>query len=85
LRIKQLVRGVTYKSSLLTLETDAERALSNDDLMRIVDNAEGIKYDPKADSYALTGGSFGPDRFFGGKVELDAVNADRKTVTVYID
>jgi hypothetical protein len=83
-KIKHLNSGMTSRSAMVTLETDVERALSPSDLLLIVDNAKGIKYDRDSDSYSLTGESFGVARHFGGLVENVANPNDRK-VTVYID
>lgn len=73
----------TRRTAVLVLENDAERALSSEELLRIVDNGAGIRYDHSTDSHHLTGEPFGPVRHFGGRVEPDGVN--RVKVTVYID
>jgi hypothetical protein len=71
--------------ALITLQTPEEQALSSDDLMRIVDNHEGIAYDRDTDTYRLTGESFGPDRRFGGLVEKVSESPMVRRVKVYVD
>jgi hypothetical protein len=75
--------GATSRVSLVTLENAAERDLTTAELMLIVDNAKGIKYDHATDSYSLTGEDFGVARHFGGTVAPHGDDAVK--VTVYID
>lgn len=82
--IKRLNSGSTTRSALVTLQNDKERALTKTELMLIVDNARGIRFDPRTDSYHLVDDDFGPERFQGGRVE-DTPNPDVKLVAVYID
>ena len=74
----------TRRVAIVTLESPQELALTNDELMLIVDNHHGIAYDHATNSYVLTGEGFGPKRHFGGTVTEDADPAV-KMVSVYID
>lgn len=71
-------------TAIVELETPEEAALSESDLLLIVDNGSGVKYDQATGSYRLTGESFGAARHFGGTVEQLAA-PNKKRVTVYID
>lgn len=46
--------------SVVALETAEERALSDDDLVRICANLQGVTYNHEGEDYALTGDDFGP-------------------------
>jgi hypothetical protein len=83
--IKTQPSGYSTRVARLTLQNDAERALTNDQLMRLVDNHQGITFDRETDSYSLNGDDFGPDRRFGGSVKPHAGEPDVRLVTVYID
>lgn len=85
MKIRHLNSGATSRSALVTLETDAERALLYSELLLIVDNGKGIVYDKPSNSYSLTGEGFGSPRHFGGKVENDPLDENVRKVTVYID
>ena len=83
MKIEHRACHYTRRTSLVTLETDAERAITKADLILICDNLTGIKYNQNTQSYDLTGESFGEERHFGGRVE--PIGADRYEVTVYTD
>jgi hypothetical protein len=82
MKIEQMPSRYTTRSSNVVLETEAERALSNDQLITLCDNLEGIEYNHETKSYSLTGKSFGTPHHFGGRVQR---NGDTCTVTVYVD
>ncbi len=84
MQIKYLPASHTQRVALVVLETPEELALTNDELMRMVDNRAGVVYDPANNNYRLTGEGFGPDRYFSGSVQLEA-EPGTKLVTVYID
>lgn len=84
MKIMHMLGSSTSRRARITLETAEERSLTPDQLLLIVDNAEGIAFDSGAGSYWLTGGSLGAARHFGGSVDVGA-NPDERTVTVYID
>ena len=73
----------TRRTSLLVFETEAERQLTDSQLLLICDNLEGIKYNSETQSYDLTGEPFGEARHFGGEVVRDTT--DHASVTVYTD
>lgn len=81
--IQRLPSGYNRRSAILTLQNAEELALSTDDLMRLVDNMQGVRYQHETDSYVLTGDGFGPDRYFGGGVQ--ALSESRRQVDVWID
>lgn len=83
MKIQHLTGGSSYRRALVELETDIERALSHTDLLLIVDNAKGIRYDRETNSYSLTGESLGTASHFGGHVEV--LPGGKRRVTVYID
>ena len=83
--IRRLPDGWNVRKAHITLQTDAERALSDYDLYRIVDNMQGVRYVDNGSSerqYELTGEGFGPDRWFSALAQRDG---DTALVTVYID
>lgn len=82
MKIERAYRSATQLVAKVTLETEAERALTNSDLLLIVDNARGISFNRETGSYDLNGEGFGAANHFGGRVEG---SGDSRTVTVYID
>jgi len=82
LKIEHKRQSSSSRVALVILETDVERLLSDTDLLLIVDNGRGIRYDQARGSYDLTGESFGSPRHFGGYVDR---NGDSCRVNVYID
>lgn len=74
----------TSRVAIVTLETPQELALTNEELMLIVDNHKGISYDHSTGSHKLNGEGFGPARHFGGSVKTGP-NPAVKTVSVSID
>jgi hypothetical protein len=82
LKFQSTYRSSSERRALLTLENEVERALSDSDLLLIVDNRKGIRYAGTGDQYELTGEGFGKARHFGGHVERAG---DSCRVVVYID
>ena len=66
MKISNRASHYTRRTSLLTLETEAENRLTDAELLLICDNLEGIKYNSATGGYDLTGGGFGDTRHFGG-------------------
>ena len=60
MKIEHLPSPFQALVSKLTLETETERALSDNQLMRICGNLRAVSYDYDRDSYFLNGNSFGP-------------------------
>jgi hypothetical protein len=81
--IQRLPSSYNRRSAILTLQTAEELALTSDDLMRLVDNMQGVRYQHETESYQLTGDGFGPDRYFGGGVK--ALSESQRQVDVWID
>lgn len=69
------------RKRIVTLQTPAERGLSDDELIRLCDNAAGITYNKTTGSYDLTGNDFGPHSL-GGRCERWG---DQVQVAVYTD
>ena len=65
--------------SVVTLETAEEAALSEEELVQICQNLQGIEYDHRSDSYQLNGRDFGPETT-GGTVEMTSDRRVRVTV-----
>lgn len=84
MQIKTQPSQCARRVALVTLDTAEEHALTAAELMLIVDNHEGVTYDPATARYKLNGKPFGGARHFGGSVEPTDNPAVRR-VTVYVD
>lgn len=85
MQIKTQPASYSTRVALVTLENEREQALTDDELLRLTDNLRGVKYNHESASYELDGSGFGPDRYFGGTVEVVSEQPLTKRVTVYID
>jgi hypothetical protein len=85
LLIKTQPSGFSSRVALVTLQTPEEQALTNDQLMLIVDNHRGVSYDHSTETYRLNGEDFGAARHWGGSVKALGADPHVKCVTVNID
>jgi hypothetical protein len=85
LQIKTQPSGYSSRVALVTLESPEEQALTDDQLMRLVDNHRGVSYDHSANTYRLNGEDFGPARHWGGRVTTLSTEPLTKSVLVNID
>lgn len=82
MRIEHIASLYAKRKRLVTLESPAERALSDEQLLLICDNRLGISYNKSTGSYDLTGSDLGSPKHFGGVV---ARHGDLVDVTVFTD
>jgi hypothetical protein len=82
MKIEQLPAVYASRKVRVTLENDKERALTDDQLITLCDNLEGIEYNYQTKSYSLTGEPLGTPHHFGGRVDRQG---DVCTVKVHID
>lgn len=82
MQLSYLPASSSERRARIVFETEEELALTKDDLLLIVDNGRGVRWNHERSSYELTG-DLGRRRHFGGRVER--VDNDTFIVTVYID
>ena len=82
MQLTYLPASSSQRRARIVFETDQERALTKDELLLIVDNGRGVRWNHDRSCYELTG-DFGAARHFGGLV--DRISDDCVKVTVYID
>lgn len=79
MQIKQMLSTMQSQEWLITLDCDAERGLTDDEIGRIAENCVGTIWNHKRRRYALKGRDFGPA--VKGKVEVKR-NGDRIEVMI---
>lgn len=85
IRIDHMPSEYASRVSVVTLETERERALTDTGLMRLCDSFQGIEYVQGKGHYRLTanafgGAAFGPLPPMGGRVER---HGNIATVTIF--
>lgn len=74
MQIEQVPSTLSSPMWLITLETDEERALTDEQIVKIAENCKGVEWDHEAGQYRLNGEDFGPD--VGGRFEVDRGGGD---------
>lgn len=69
MKLDQLPSISSESQYLIAFESDAERALTNDQLITLLDNCVGLVWDEHRRSYRLNSKRIGEPQHFGGKVE----------------